>query len=231
MLNGRAVKQYIVCAAVLISLLAMGCANAPVKNSTPMTTAVSSIYDGTYSGTFTCAYRTDANSPWVTVIAFTLTVTLKTDAVSNGTDYMWVSHVSCSDPVYGAAAGVDMTDGFLSVASPENIGILGDKAYSVPNYGYAWLPVKTPASVETNVAFMINFPNGTGIDQAGGPFIVTAGGTAISGDSSPLSKVGRNFASWISLKTLLPSAIPHSVITGPDFQWIGLSWNLTRIPS
>jgi hypothetical protein len=229
--NRKAVKKYILCAAVLISLLAPGCANAPVKNSTPVTTAVSSLYDGTYSGTFTCAYRTDTNSPWITITAFTLTMTLKTDAVAHGLDYMWVSHVSCSDPVYGAAAGVDMTDGFLSVASPENIGILGDQAYSVPDYGYAWLPVKTPASIGTNVAFMINFPNGTGVDQAGGPFIVNAGGTAISGDSSLLSKDGRNFASWISVKALLPSAIPRNAITGPDFQWIGLGWNLARIPS
>ena len=141
------VNKYILCAAVLISLLPLGCTNAPVKNSTAVTAASSSIYDGTYSGTFTCAYRTDADAPWVTVTAFTLTVTLKTDAVSNGLDYMWVSHVSCSDPVYGAVAGVDMTDGYLTVASPENIGILGDAAYSVPDYGYAWLPVKTPASI------------------------------------------------------------------------------------
>ncbi|MGP8080936.1 MAG: hypothetical protein ACLPVI_10580 [Dehalococcoidales bacterium] len=229
--NKRAVKKYFLCAAVLISLLPLGCTNAPVKNSAAVTTAVSSIYDGTYSGTFTCAYRTDANSPWVTVTAFTLTVTFKTDAVSNGVDYMWVSHVSCSDPVYGAVAGVDMTDGFLSVASLVNIGNLGNTVYSVPDYGYAWLPLKTPASVSTSVAFMINFPNGTGIDQAGGPFIVTTGGTSISGDSPPPAADSLNFASWISVKALLPSAIPRGAITGPDFKWMGLAWSLTRIPS
>jgi len=231
MVNKRAVKKYFLFAAVLLSILPLGCTSAPVKNSTPVTAAVSSIYDGTYSGTFNCAYRTDANSPWVTVTAFTLTVIFKTYTVSNGMDYLWVSHVSCSDPVYGAVAGVDMTDGFLSVASLVNIGILGNDVYSVPDYGYAWLPVKTPASISTSVAFMINFPNGTGIDQAGGAFIVTAGGTTISGVSPPPSTDSLNFASWISVKALLPSAIPRGAITGPDFKWMGMDWSLTRIPS
>ena len=48
--NKRAVKKYFLCAAVLISLLPLGCTNAPVKNSAAVTTAVSSIYDGSDNG-------------------------------------------------------------------------------------------------------------------------------------------------------------------------------------
>jgi hypothetical protein len=217
--------------ALSILLLSLGCSSSSNIN-TVSTPIQSSIYDGTYSGTFNCTYRADSGSPWVTVTAFTLTLTLKTQKVNYGIDYLWVSHVYCSDPVYGTGTGIDMPDGYLTVASNGGAALMEDPGYNVRGYAYVWLPANTPSSVTSYGAFIINFPNGTCIAQAGISYSVNAGGTSISEESLPLPN-GSKTAAWVSNivtgGTVIPSAVPANIASNVNFQWLGLSWNLIKI--
>jgi hypothetical protein len=147
-------------------------------------------------------------------------------------DYLWVSHVYCSDPVYGTGAGIDMPDGYLAVASNGGAALMGDPGYNVRGYAYVWLPVDTPSAVTSYGAFIINFPNGTCIAQAGISYSVNAGGTSISEESLPLAD-GSKPAAWVSNEvtggTIIPSVIPADIASNVNFQWFGPSWNLNKI--
>ena len=132
---------------------------------------------------------------------------------------MWITHVYCSDPACGTGTGIDITtDKDISDWSARQIGT-----------GYVCMPANTPASVNASDALLIYFPNGhmltTMSTTASPPYTVTADGLTISEDSGLLSfdKVGalNNLVSWNL------DAPPSGAVNA--YQWIGLSWNLTRV--
>ena len=247
LIRERKIKKYIllVVIALVISLLPLGCSKPPVITGPdyvsptpnafiagPKTTT--SIYNGTYTGTFICKYsENQLVDHWITVTAFTLTVTFATFSatkVPDGTYNLWITHVYCSDPIFGTGSGIDMTKGYTNTPPFEGAG------------GYAYLPGKTPTSVDDGIAggadLIIDFPNGTILSTGGeSPAIctVSTGGATISESSSkpsnPAWKVtyydGRNYG------VLAPSVIPSNAIpgngAGVNAYWYGSSWSLTRV--
>ncbi len=113
-----------------------------------------SMYDGTYTGTVKYNYRNSKSidslgnpiwNPWTTA-SFDLSLTFKTNEIDADAVTAIVTHVSCSEPGFGATG---------NGITPLNVS---DEKASV---GY--LPTKPPIT-HSDLSIVITFPNGAVLD-------------------------------------------------------------------
>lgn len=146
--------------------------------------AITSPYDGTYTGVYTYRYRVSryddklrnyVQGKWVTN-ALRLTLTFKSLGSSAGVTYLRITSVSCSDPNFGALS---------SVTLPEPLII--DSGGTLPAE-----PPTTPLNQsQYGWGVMISFPNGSSLITNGsvaGALEVGFEGRTISNSLDPAIK-------------------------------------------
>jgi hypothetical protein len=151
----------------VIMLLACSCTGGAIidRRSTiqiPLSTSdlpvYTSIYDGTYSGTFYYEYRTvsrdeDKDLPGCEIISswkpasFQITLTFKTTSLSPDPDFveLTITDVSCDDPAFGCVGNCISHDG--------NIGL----------NAHAEFPLRPEMTLQPDegIILVIDFPNGS----------------------------------------------------------------------
>ncbi len=174
----------------------------------------SSIYEGTYTGTFAYEYRetwTDMttvtmgrkNGPWIAA-NLTLTLTLETEGTYGGTDSLDITNVSVSDPSFGTGLA-----GIVPNRNGTGVRLRAD-------------PMKPSLSQD---GFMITFPNGAYINTNYG-----AGGVLMSFDGKTLSNglaPSQPDVTWEAIKT--PSGHFRGWGADPVYEVNFKSWSLTKI--
>jgi len=163
-----------------------------------------SIYDGTYKGTFNYKYRkrpspSDRSPQWITV-TLGVTLELKTKDIQNAYIYLDITRVLCSDWGFDALNGTPLV-GTSRAKLPANPSNTGTNDWNI------W----------------IDFPNGADLRTHSGDFIqqsVSPDGRILSGSdwaahnvkSLPLSKVGSfdyefQWGSWDLIKQTGPDVL------------------------
>jgi hypothetical protein len=173
-----------------------------------------SMYDGTYTGTLKYNYRNSKSidslgnpiwNPWTTA-SFDLTLTFKTNEIDADAVTAIVTHVSCSEPGFGATG-----DGI----TPLNVS--AEKA----SVGY--LPTKPPIT-HSDLSIVITFQNGAVLDL----WNVNA--------SSDESSLYNNAPDAVASGTWNAYNVPSGILKNIDnpainsyYEFQFTSWSLTRV--
>jgi len=219
-------------AIVAISLvLPLGCATPATSTSS----SLSSVYDGTYAGTFTYEYvlavsNGDGSFALSNLVqeSFTLTMTLKTVS-ENGlmtscavdSTGAWASDTSSNVPAYS----VQVTN--VQCSDPD-FGPGGAPGRN-PNDSLIGLPMQASGTYDETLYFY--FPNGSLIG-VNAPFSVTNGGETLSSTIEPSAVALNGFnESWwpdILVHGVRYSNIPLDEPWNEECDWAALSWSLTK---
>jgi len=213
---------------VTLLLLVYGCTTSGNKSDNASTTqghtslntstGVKSIYDGTYSGTFTYAHPVDNTAEfkdlkWVNE-SFNVTIALKTLFISDGNAHLDITNISCTEPSFGS--------GVPTSALHES----GDSTAYLPVD-----PTSTPANPNTS-AFLIHFTNGNIIAGIAGKVYISPDGKTISNSSGSNGTSLEGYVPWTTMGpsgfSHLPSG-PFSLASWGKWGCYAVSWNLTKV--
>jgi hypothetical protein len=184
---------------------------AELSPTTPI--GPSSSYDGTYQGTLKYTYRiyksvdSLGNPIWGqwTTATFDLSITLKTTEIDSDAVTAIVTHVSCSEPGFGATG---------NGIAPLNVS---DKKSSI-----AYLPTEPPIT-KSDLSIVITFPNGATLNLWN---VNASSDESTLYNNAPETATGAWNAFNVPSGTLQYIDNPPAY-AGSEFQFA--SWTLTRV--